>query len=56
MLNEGSYDDDDGCSLRMWNVRRTMAREEWDLKIAWGNGMDMGTGMETRLNQILNNV
>jgi hypothetical protein len=24
---------------------------------AWGNGMDMGTGMKTfRLNQILNNV
>jgi hypothetical protein len=23
---------------------------------AWGNGMDMGTDMKTRLNKILNNV
>ena len=71
MLNEGSYDD--GCSLRMWNVRRTMAPKEWDMQrkmcllrhgmgtwqeqdCAWGNGMDMGTVMKTRLNQTLNNV
>jgi hypothetical protein len=30
MLNEGSYND--GGSLRMLNVRRTMASEEWDLQ------------------------
>jgi hypothetical protein len=33
MLNEGSYGD--GCSLRMWNVRRAMAPEEWDLREKW---------------------
>jgi hypothetical protein len=30
MLNVGSCGD--GCSLIMWNVRRTMAPEEWDLQ------------------------
>jgi hypothetical protein len=49
----------------MWNERWKMAPKEWDLQRktkhgigteqeqdwAWGNGMDMGTGMKTRLNQ-----
>jgi hypothetical protein len=48
MLNVGSYGD--ACSLRMWNVRRTMAPEEWDLqhKIECA----CGTGWEQDRNKI----
>jgi len=53
MLSKGSSDD--GCSLRMWNGRRTIAPEEWDwrriyhgacgmMHLQWC-GM-MGTGQE----------
>jgi hypothetical protein len=47
-MNVGSSNDD--CSLRMWNVRRTMAPEEWDLqrKIECA----CGTGWEQDRNKI----
>jgi hypothetical protein len=69
MLNVGSCNDD--CSLRTWNVRRTMAPEEWDpqrkIECACRTGWEqdrnktahgaMGWTWElVLLNQILNNV
>jgi hypothetical protein len=48
MLNVGSCNND--CSLRMWNVRRTMAPEDWDLqrKIECA----CGTGWEQDMSKI----